>query len=202
MSIFNHINYGIKAESQGDFFFFIDEIADKAIINEVITNTLTYKGVDYKEELTLLRTAKSNHATKTVKAIIEKLSYMYRVNGYDLEKIINATNNPSLAELFGYTLTSTTKTVNKASIEVLNDVNVGVVLYILLAIYGAHGYNIECTLVSETGGEDVVTIRKVVKANGNLDGFISGAKYRFRAQAVLSNTEVSEFTPSVELRIN
>ena len=75
-------------------------------------------------------------------------------------------------------------------------------MYILLAVDGAHGYNIECTQVNETGGEDIVTVKKVVSASGSLDGFVSGAKYKFRAQAVLSNTEFSEFTASVELRIN
>jgi len=202
MSIFEHVNLGIKADTQGELFFFIDEIADKAIINEILTNTLTYKGIDYKNELTLYRKAKSSKNTKTVKAIDDKMRYMYRVNGNDLEKIINDTNNPSLAELFGYTLTSNTKIVNKVPIEVLNDVTIGMILYILLAIEGAHGYIIECTQISETGGEDIITTRKVVSSHGSLDGFISGAKYRFRAQAVYSNNSVSEFTSSVELRIN
>ena len=56
--------------------------------------------------------------------------------------------------------------------------------------------------VSETGGDDMITVRKIVSASGSLDGFVSGAKYRFRAQGVLGNNIFSEFTGYFELRIN
>ena len=199
---FYYVNGGIVFKAHGELFFFLDNVADKCAENEAMVEDLTYKSVEQKADLELFRKAKSDKATTLLEQIIARMRYKYKINAVDIEKKINLTNNPGLAALLGWTLANYGGTHNKVPIEVINDVAIGTVLYVLLAVEGAHGYNIECTQISETGEADIVTIRKVVYASGKLDGFISGAKYRFRAQAVLSNTEVSEFTPTVELRIN
>ena len=202
MSTYIHVNTGIKVPPESEIFFFIDNAADKIRKNLMLGAFFTYKDTDYATEQALYRTAKINKATKTIKAIDDKMRFMYRINGFDLEKAINDNGNITLAETFGYTITNTSKGQNKVPIEVENGITPGQVLVILLAVFGAHTYNIECTQISETGGVDIVTVRSINFANATLEGFVSGAKYRFRAQAVLNDTTVSEFTAFVELRIN
>jgi len=197
-----YVNGGIIQKSHGDFFFFLDNVADKCASNESMVTGLTYKSVEQKEDLELFRKAKSNKSTTLLEQIEQRMRYKFKINAVDIEKEINLTNNPGLAELMGWTLANYGGSQNKAPIEVINDVVIGTVLYNLLAVDKAHGYNIECTQINETGGEDIITIRKIVSASGSLDGFVSGAKYRFRAQAVLGNDIFSEFTGYVELRIN
>lgn len=202
MPLYYYVNEGIPVTTQGDLFFYVDALAQKSLLHESGATYLTYKGADFLAQLTLYRKAKVDKATTTIKIIDKKMRYMHKVNANDFEKEINATDNPGLAELFGYVLTNTNKNVVKVPIEVLNDVTIGIILYIFLAVDGAHSYNLECTLVGENGKDDVVVVRNTTFASGSLDGFISGAKYRFRVQGVLGNAVFSEFTGYVELRIN
>ena len=200
--LYYYVNGGVKETTQGGFYFFMDKVANKCVANESQVAGLTYKSTEQLADLELYRTAIRNDATTTAIAIEKSMRYKFKINAVDIEKEINLTNNPGLAELLGWTLSNRGGTHNKLPIDVENDVIIGIIIYVLLAVEGARGYNIECTQISETGGEDIITIRKIVSASGKLDGFISGALYRFRAQAVLSNTEVSEFTGYVVLRIN
>ena len=197
-----YVNGGIVLKSHGDIFFFLDNVADKCALNESMVAGLSYKSVEQKADLELFRQAKSNKSTTLLEQIIQRMRYKFKINAVDIEKEINLTNNPGLAELLGWTWANYGGSHNKLPIEMINDIAIGSVLYTLLAIAGAHGYNIECTQISETGGDDIITVRKIVTASGSLDGFVSGAKYRFRAQGVLGNNIFSEFTGYVELRIN
>jgi len=202
LEFFYKVKGGIQIKAHGDFYFFMDNVADRCIKNEGQVLGLTYKGADQKADLELYRQAKSDGATATLEIIDKNMRYKYKVNAGDIEKEINKTGNPELAALLGWTLANYGGSHNKVPIAVSNDVIIGLILYVLLAVEGAHSYNIECTQIGENGKDDIITLRNTTFASGTLDGFISGAKYRFRAQGVLGNALFSEFTGYVELRIN
>jgi len=196
------VNGGVVPTAHGEFYMQMYKTAKKCVENEGQVPGLTYKGAEQLTDCDLYRDAIADGATTTASAIEKSMRYKHKINAVDIEKEINKTNNPGLADLLGFVLSNQGKNQNKLPIEVENDVIIGIILYVLLAVEGAHGYNIECTQIGENGKDDIITLRKIVSASGKLDGFISGAKYRFRAQAVYSNTTVSEFTGYVELRIN
>ena len=202
MGKFYHLNDGIPERNHGDFIIRINGLIIKLTLSQAIILILTYKAVDFRSQLSAYMDAVSTKKTTLAKNINEKIRYMFKVIVNDVERQINESGDLSLAELMDMTFTNTDKPQQKAEIEVVNDITLGQVLVILLAVFGAHSYNIECTRISETGGVDVVTIRNITNAFGMLDGFESGAKYRFRAQAVLANDTLVAFTAAVELRIN
>ncbi len=200
--LFYYVNGGIKVNGHGQLFFYLDQVADKCALHEALVTGLSFKSAEQKADLELFRKAMSARATATIELLDKRMRYKYKINAVDVEKEINATNNPGLADLLGWVLSNYGGGQNKLPIDVINDVIIGDVLYVLLAVNGAHSYNIECTLISETGDADIVTIRNVIASHGNMTGFVSGAKYRYRSQAVLGNNLFAEFTPAVELRIN
>ena len=202
LSFFYSVNGGVVPTAHGEFYMYMYKIAKKCVENEGEVLGLTYKGAEQLTDCDLFRDAVADGATSTAKAIEKSMRYKHKINAVDVEKEMNKTNNPGLAELLGFVQSNRGGSQNKAPIDVENDVIIGIILYVLLAIEGAHGYNMECTLIGENGKDDIITVRNIVSAGGKLDGFISGAKYRFRAQAVYSNTTVSDFTGYVELRIN
>lgn len=203
MKKYYYVKEGIAATRQGDFIIFVNGTVLKLTSNQaLVLGLLTYKAVDFKAKLELYMNALSNKNTALAKEINETIRFMYKVDANDIEREINSTNNPALAELLGFELVSDNKTQNKPEIQVLNGVSIGQIIVILLAVFGAHSYNIECTKISEDGGVDVVTIRNISNATATLDGFESGAKYRFRSQAKLSNDVLVAFTSAVELRMN
>ena len=118
-------------------------MADKCALNESMVTGLSYKSVEQKADLELFRTAKRNKSTTLLEQIIQRMRYKFKINAVDIEKEINLTNNPSLAELLGWTLANYGGSHNKLPIEMINDIAIGSVLYALLAIAGAHGYNIQ-----------------------------------------------------------
>ena len=200
--IYYSVNGSVVATAHGDFYMSMYRTAKKCEANEGQVLGLTYKSAEQLIDLDLFRDAVTDGATTTAKAIVKSIRYKHKINAVDIEKEMNKTNNPGLAELLGFVVSNRGGSQNKASIEVENDVIIGIILYALLAVEGAHGYNMECTQMGENGKDDIIIVRKIVTSRGKLDGFISGAKYRFRAQAVYTNTDVSEFTGYVELRIN
>jgi len=196
------VNGGVVPTAHGEFYMQMYKTAKKCVENEGQVPGLTYKGAEQLTDCDLYRDAIADGATTTASAIEKSMRYKHKINAVDIEKEINKTNNPGLADLLGFILSNKGGNQNKLPIEVENDVIIGIILYVLLAIQGAHGYNIECTQIGENGKDDIITLRNTTYASGKLDGFISGAKYRFRAQAVLGNALFSEFTGYVELRIN
>jgi len=202
MNKYIFINDGTSMSTHGDLFFFYDRIANLGIKNAAQGAFFTYTGVVIKSKVEEFLIAKRFNKTSELKSIINDLRYMYRVNAHDLEKEINLTRKIELAELFGFTITNDKRTQHKAPLAVDNDVTPGDIIATILAVFGAHSYNLECTQISESGGEDIVNIINVSNATARLKGFVSGAKYSFRVQAVLTRNELTEFSESVTLRIN
>ena len=202
MGKYVHLKDGIVEKNHGDFIIRINRLILKFTLSQAMIILLTYKALDFRAQLSAFMDAVSTKKTSTANSINEKIRYMFKVVVNDVERQINETGDLSLAELMDMEFVNTDKVHNKAEIEVINDVTIGQVLIILLAVYGAHSYNIECTKISENGGEDVIVIRNITNADAMLDGFESGAKYRFRSQAILSNNTLVDYTGAVELRIN
>jgi len=202
MDTYYSVDEGVGESTHGGLYLHLNNTSDKLILNEGLVAHLTYKGSDFKTQLALFTASISDKSSTTTNLIEKKLRYMYKIDAQDIAKEINLTNNPGLAEKLGFKLSSTDRIVHKVEIEVLNDVTPGQIIVILLAVIGAYNYNIECTQIGENGKADIITIRNITNARGILDGFISGAKYSFRAQAVLANNSLVKFTSSVELRIN
>ena len=202
MKKFYHINPGIIQTRNGDFLMRIHGVIYKFTANQALFINLTYKALDFQTQIDLWVNAVITGATTTAQNIEALIRYMFRVCTSDVEKEVNKTNNPDLAEMMDMEITNTDKPQNKAPIEVLNDLINGDIIVELLAVEGAYGYILECTQISETGGEDIVTERRLTNAHSQLTGFISGAKYSFRAMPVFANNLMGGYTPSVVLRIN
>ncbi len=196
------INDGVSLTKHGDMCFFYDSVAELAIKNADEGIFFTYSGEDIKSKVEEFLLAKRFDRTLEIKRIINDLRYMYRVNAHDIEKQINLTKNIDLAELFGFTVANDKRTQHKPPLAVENDITPGDIIVTILAVFGAHNYNLECTQISESGDEDIVNIINVSNATAKLKGFVSGAKYSFRVQAVLTRNELTEFSESVTLRIN
>ena len=202
MKKFYHINPGIIQTRNGDFLMRIHGVIYKFTANQALFIDLTYKALDFQTQIDLWVKAIVAGATTTAQNIEATIRYMFRVCAGEVEREVNKTNNPDLAEMMDMEITNSDKTQNKPAIQVLNDVINGDIIVDLLAITGAYGYILECTQISETEGEDIVTERRVTNAHTQLTGFISGAKYSFRAMPVFANNLMGGYTPSVVLRIN
>ena len=202
MKKFYYVNRGITQTRNGDFLIRIHGVIYKFTANQALFTDLTYKALDFQTQIDLWVKAIITGATTTAQNIEATIRYMFRVCAGEVEKEVNKTNNPDLAEMMDMEITNSDKTQNKAAIEVLNDILNGDIIVDLLAITGAYGYILECTQISETEGEDIVTERRVTNAHTQLTGFISGAKYSFRAMPVFANNLMGGYTPSVVLRIN
>ena len=174
----------------------------KFTLNQALFTDMTYTALEFQAQIDLWVNAVITGATTTAQNIEATIRYMFRVCASDVERDVNKTNNPDLAEMMDMEITNTDRVVTKAPIEVLNDVINGDIIVDLLAITGAYGYILECTKINETGGEDIVTERRITNAHSQLTGFISGAKYSFRAMPVFANNLMGGYTPSVVLRIN
>jgi len=174
----------------------------KFTANQALFTDITYTALDFQAQIDLWVKAIITGTTTTAQNIEATIRYMFRVCAGEVEKEVNKTNNPDLAEMMDMEITNSDKTQNKAPIEVLNDVINGDIIVDLLAVNGAYGYILECTQISETGGEDIVTERRITNAHSKLTGFISGAKYSFRAMPVFANNLMGGYTPAVVLRIN
>ena len=203
MEEFYYLNEGIPAKTHGDFVLFINELITKFGLNQaLIIGLLTYKSVDFKEQLTLYMAAHGIKDTITVGQIDKKIRYMYKVDANDVEREINTTNNPGLAPKLCFVVKNMTRVHHKAEIAVENDVTPGNIIVNLLAVADAYNYILECTQISEDGSPNIITTRTMTNTYAILDGFVSGAKYSFRAQAVLANNTLVKFTNSVVLRVN
>ena len=202
MKKFYHINPGIIQTRNGDFLMRIHGVIYKFTANQALFIDLTYKALDFQTQIDLWVKAIITGATTTAQNIEATIRYMFRVCTSDVEREVNKTNNTDLAEMMDMEITNSDKTQNKPEIEVLNDILNGDIIVDILAISGAYGYILECTQISETEGEDKVTERRITNAHSQLTGFISGAKYSFRAMPVFANNLMGGFTPSVVLRIN
>ena len=202
MKKFYHINPGIIQTRNGDFLMRIHGVIYKFTANQALFIDLTYKALDFQTQIDLWVKAIVAGATTTAQNIEATIRYMFRVCASEVEIEINSSNNPDLAEMMDMEITNTDRVVTKAPIEVLNDIINGDIIVDLLAISGAYGYILECTQISETGGENIITERRVTNAHTQLTGFISGAKYSFRAMPVFANNLMGGYTPSVVLRIN
>ena len=202
MKKFYHINPGITQTRNGDFLMRILSIIYKFTLNQALFTDLTYKALDFQTQIDLWVKAILAGATTTAQNIEALIRYMFRVCTSDVEREVNKTNNSDLAEMMDMEITNSDKTQNKAQIDVLNDILNGDIIVDLLAVTGAYGYILECTQINETGGEDKVTERRVTNAHSQLTGFISGAKYSFRAMPVFANNLMGGYTPAVVLRIN
>ena len=202
MKKFYHINPGIIQTRNGDFLMRIHGVIYKFTANQALFIDLTYKALDFQTQIDLCVKAVIQGATTTAQNIEATIRYMFRVCTSDVEREVNKTNNTDLAEMMDMEITNSDKTQNKPEIEVLNDILNGDIIVDLLAISGAYGYILECTQISETGGENIVTERRVTNAHSQLTGFISGAKYSFRAMPIFANNLMGGYTPSVVLRIN
>ena len=202
MKKFYHINPGIIQTRNGDFLMRIHGVIYKFTANQALFIDLTYKALDFQTQIDLWVKAIVAGATTTAQNIEATIRYMFRVCTSDVEREVNKTNNTDLAEMMDMEITNTDRVVSKAPIEVLNDIINGDIIVDLLAVNGAYGYILECTQISETGGENIVTERRVTNAHSQLTGFISGAKYSFRAMPVFANNLMGGYTPSVVLRIN
>ena len=202
MKKFYHINPGIIQTRNGDFLMRIHGVIYKFTANQALFIDLTYKALDFQTQIDLWVKAIITGATTTAQNIEATIRYMFRVCTSDVEREVNKTNNTDLAEMMDMEITNSDKTQNKAPIEVLNDVLNGDIIVDLLAVNGAYGYILECTQINETGGEDIVTERRITNAHSQLTGFISGAKYSFRAMPIFANNLMGGYTPSVVLRIN
>ena len=203
MEEFYYLNEGIPAKTHGDFVLFINELITKFGLNQaLIIGLLTYKSVDFKEQLTLYMAAHGIKDTITVGQIDKKIRYMYKVDANDVEREINTTNNPGLAPKLCFVVKNMTRVHHKAEIAVENDVTPGNIIVNLLAVADAYNYILECTQLSEVGSPNIITTSTMTNTYAILDGFVSGAKYSFRVQAVLANNTLVKFTNSVELRIN
>ena len=202
MKKFYHINPGIIQTRNGDFLMRIHGVIYKFTANQALFIDLTYKALDFQTQIDLWVKAIVAGATTTAQNIEATIRYMFRVCTSDVEREVNKTNNTDLAEMMDMEITNSDKTQNKPEIEVLNDILNGDIIVDLLAISGAYGYILECTQISETEGENIITERRVTNAHTQLTGFISGAKYSFRAMPVFANNLMGGYTPSVVLRIN
>ena len=202
MKKFYHINPGITQTRNGDFLMRIHGVIYKFTTNQALFIDLNYKALDFQTQIDLWVKAVIQGATTTAQNIEATIRYMFRVCTSDVEREVNKTNNTDLAEMMDMEITNSDKTQNKPEIEVLNDILNGDIIVDLLAISGAYGYILECTQISETEGENIITERRVTNAHTQLTGFISGAKYSFRAMPVFANNLMGGFTPSVVLRIN
>ena len=202
MKKFYHINPGITQTRNGDFLMRIHGVIYKFTANQALFIDLTYKALDFQIQIDLWVKAVIQGATTTAQNIEATIRYMFRVCTSDVEREVNKTNNTDLAEMMDMEITNSDKTQNKPEIEVLNDILNGDIIVDLLAISGAYGYILECTQISETEGENIITERRVTNAHTQLTGFISGAKYSFRAMPVFANNLMGGYTPSVVLRIN
>ena len=202
MKKFYYVNRGIIETRNGDFLMRILGIIYKFTLNQALFLDLTYKALDFQTQIDLWVKAIVTGATTTAQNIEATIRYMFRVCASDVEREVNKTNNTDLAEMMDMEITNTDRVVSKAPIEVLNDIINGDIIVDLLAVNGAYGYILECTQISETGGENIVTERRVTNAHSQLTGFISGAKYSFRAMPVFANNLMGGYTPSVVLRIN
>jgi len=174
----------------------------KFTLNQALFTDMTYTALEFQAQIDLWVNAVITGATTTAQNIEATIRYMFRVCASDVERDVNKTNNPDLAEMMDMEITNTDRVVTKAPIEVLNDVINGDIIVDLLAVTGAYGYILECTQINETGGEDKVTERRITNAHSKLTGFISGAKYSFRAMPIFANNLMGGYTPSVVLRIN
>ena len=203
MDQYYHIKDGIPSRTHGDLVLFINELIVKFGLNQaLVIGLLTYKAVDFKEQLTLYMAAHGIKDTTTATQIEIKIRYMYKVDANDVEREINTTNNPGLAAKLCFVVKNMTRIYHKAEIAVENDVTPGNIIVTLLAVEDAYNYILECTQISEDGSPNIITTRTMTNVYAVLDGFVSGAKYSFRAQAVLANNTLVKFTNSVILRVN
>ena len=126
----------------------------------------------------------------------------YFKNGMYFESVANDTDNAELSTLLGYELYAVTVKPSKAPLTITNTVFLGVLYFVILANKKAKFYNIEVTLVTDGVNGTPVMFPSLYKASGNVAGFTSGAKYLIRVQAMLTNGDVSEWTPYVAIRAN
>jgi len=203
MDQYYHLNDGIATRTNGDFVLFINELITKFGLNQgLVIGLLTYKSVDFKEQLAPYIAAHGIKDSTTATQIEIKICYMYKVDANDVEREINTTNNPGLAPKLCFVVKNMTRVHHKVEIAVENDVTPGNIIVNLLSVADAYNYILECTQLSEVGSPNIITTSTMTNTYAILDGFVSGAKYSFRVQAVLANNTLVKFTNSVELRIN
>ncbi len=135
------------------------------------------------------------------KKAMKDLQDGYYNNGVYYETVANDTDNAELFALLGYESYKTVVRKVKASIHVENTSILGVLFFILRAFRGIKCYNIEGTIIDGDVMGTPVMFPILTKSTGTVAGFVSGAKYLIRAQAVFAGGRLGEWTDYFTIRV-
>ena len=165
------------------------------MFGEIIINT-TLASLSYKQW---------KGGDETAKIIfdetMELLADGYYKNGSYFEQVANDTDNSQLFSLLGYRSYKTRESIDKAPITVFNTNILGVLLFILKAFKKVKCYNVEGTILTDGVMGTPVVFPSMPKSKANVEGFVSGALYLVRTQAIFTNGNKGDWTPYFKIRV-
>ena len=135
------------------------------------------------------------------KKAMKDLQDGYYNNGVYYETVANDTDNEELFALLGYEPYQIGVKKGRASIHVENTSILGVLFFILKTFRGVRCFNIEGTIIDGDVMGEPKMFPILTKSTGTVAGFVSGAKYLIRAQAVFAGGRLGEWTDYFTIRV-
>lgn len=202
------LNKGIPTRSYKQIAVIIALLAMKMIefASELVGLAITGAALNAKNATlnTAIAASRGRKMSATVdeKTISDDLREDYKTIVTFVEKSINLSGNSKLATDLTLVLSKSKGKVTIAPIRVYNTSVAGKVGVVLGRIKGAHSYIVECSQIDEDGTVLVTFEKTLPLTEGSITGLVQGAKYMFRAHALLTGDGEETWTDYVVLRIS
>ncbi len=134
--------------------------------------------------------------------ICDEIRGNFKINSRDAEQVTNETGDITIPGLLGFTILGDKTPIYIPDLTVENTVIIGKLHFRIKSVDMKIVYNIECTQLAEDDSIVLITERMLTNAMGDLDGFVSGAKYMFRAQPIFTQNRKGAFTDYVMIRVS
>lgn len=198
----------IPYSRQHDVYMFQSNQNVKLTAHGLLCPKLTYSGLIMAGKTTLFYNAlmgAMNHVpgqSRLAAQICDDIRGCFKINSRDAEQVTNETGDITIPDLLGFTILGPKTPIYIPDLAVDNTSILGNLHFRVKAVDLRLVYAIECTQLAEDDSIILITERILSNAMGDLDGFVSGAKYMFRAQAIFSGNRRSAFTDYVIIRVS
>ena len=196
----------VEETSLPDFYFRMQIVGTKTKLNEALVPFLTTLGPAIltmngsMHDAMLLGFRGDSDQLKLAHDFEGQLRGIFKLNTRDIEKQTNILGDITLPGKFDCEIMGPKTPVDIADITVEWTQNVGEFKIRIKSHRRAKSFVLECTQLAEDDSIISVIERPMDYATDTLSGFVSGAKYMFRAYIVLPNKVRTDWTSYFEIR--
>jgi len=189
-----------------DFYFRMQIVGTKTKLNQALVPFLTTTGPAIltingsMHDAMLLGFRGDSGELKLARDLEGQLRGIFKLNTRDVEKQTNILGDISLPGKFDCEIVGPKTPIVIADITVEWTQNIGEFKIRIKSHKGAKSFVLECTQLAEDDSIISVIERPMDYATDTLSGFVSGAKYMFRAYIVLPNKARTDWTGYFAIR--